>query len=94
MKLDGKKYVLRSTYQVLVEQNKKLISDIQVLVSNSIPPSFEKLTVVEKWRKYFNSGEQLIELLKVAVKDYYEKNPKKKTAFIKRIKKINKLKKR
>ena len=60
-------YVSRSTYQKVVEENKKLLNDIRILVqerSYLTPPPVEKLFVIHKWRKKFNEDRELFEMLK------------------------------
>lgn len=48
------KYVNRSTYQKLAEENKKLLYDIRILTAevDGIPP-VEKILVLHKWREKF-----------------------------------------
>lgn len=45
-------YVLRSTYQKLFEENKKLKEDIRTLSEEGIP-SAQKILTLNKWRKHF-----------------------------------------
>jgi hypothetical protein len=59
-------YVTRSTYQKVVEENKKLLNDIRILVqerSYQIPPPVEKLLVIEKWRTKFAQDRELVDML-------------------------------
>lgn len=56
-------YVSRSTYQRVVEENKKLLNDIRILVAMG-PPSAEKALTRHKWLTKFEEDRELFELLK------------------------------
>lgn len=67
-------YVLRSTYQKLAEKNKKLISDISILVSEGWNLMPYRIIVTSRWRKKFREEKLFIAILK----DYCKKHPLKK----------------
>lgn len=52
-------HVKRSTYQKVVEKNKKLKNDIKILVA---PTSMQQLLVKRKWRLIFE-GKQRCDIL-------------------------------
>lgn len=66
------KKVNRSTYQKVVEENKRLLKDIKTLVA---PISAEQLLVKHKWRIKFESEQEYDSLLKQAVSSFIENNP-------------------
>jgi hypothetical protein len=49
-------YIRRSIYQKVVEENKKLLSDIKILVGDYGPA---KLALSDKWEKKFESDQKL-----------------------------------
>jgi len=59
------KYVSRSAYQKLAEENKKLMADIKIL---SGPYTGEKLLVMTKWRTKFEKDKMFCDLIKSMVK--------------------------
>ncbi|MDY8137586.1 hypothetical protein [Aquimarina sp. 2201CG5-10] len=64
--------VNRSTYQKVVEENKRLLRDIKVLVNGSIP---EVIFLKDKYQKRFKSEKELNDLLRYAAKKYVDDNP-------------------
>lgn len=62
------KYVSRSTYQKLAEQNKKLINDIRILTQEGFP-SANKILTIKKWRETFEKENELYNLLKTFLKE-------------------------
>lgn len=65
-------YVKRSTYQKVVEENKRLLRDIKIL---SGEPSAEKMLLTQKWRDKFAKDLELNLLLKAAAEQYIKDNP-------------------
>jgi hypothetical protein len=61
MKEKGK-YVTRSAFQKVCEENKRLIKDIEVLVDMN--PNPEKLKVALKWTEYFQKDKEFNEMLR------------------------------
>jgi hypothetical protein len=61
--------VNRSTYQKAVEENKRLIADIQLLVQDGIP-SVKKILCIKKWREKFNEEKEFNLMLKMAARRY------------------------
>ena len=57
--------ISRSEYQRVVEENKKLMKDIEILTSEGL--SVDKILLKEKWRKHFKSEKDIVlELIKAA----------------------------
>jgi len=52
------KYVKRSTFQKVVEENKKLRNHIAIMVKEGLP-SFEKIQLVKKYREQIAVGTKL-----------------------------------
>lgn len=67
-------YVTKSIYQKLAEQNKKLILDISILVSESRDLIPDRIFIMSKWRKKFKDEKLFINMLK----DYCKKHSLKK----------------
>lgn len=53
--------VSRSVYQQVVEQNKKLLNDIQILVDEK--PSADKIVCISKWRDFFKKEKEFNTML-------------------------------
>ena len=66
--------VSRSAYQKVVEENKRLLSDVRLLVEEGLP-SAEKILCIAKWRDKFEKDREFNELMKLAAKSYMEKFP-------------------
>ena len=69
--------VSRSTYQKVVEENKRLKEDIRIMVGRSIDyKDFKKRDEVRtKWISYFREQEQLHSCLKQAAEQYFKDHP-------------------
>ena len=68
--------VSRSTYQKVVEENKRLKADIKVLVmSKRGPSSTEYAEVYLRWRIVFLREYNLRNLLKQAAEQYFKDHP-------------------
>ena len=68
--------VSRSTYQKVVEENKRLKADIKTLVmSKREPMSTEYAEVYSKWRIVFIKEYNLHNLLKQAAEQYFKDHP-------------------
>lgn len=61
--------VSRSTYQKVVEENKRLISDIKLLVEDGLP-SAEKIICIIKWREKFREEKHFNDMMKRVAKGY------------------------
>ena len=61
--------VNRSTYQKVVEENKRLLNDIKLLVEDGLP-SAEKILCIGKWRDKFKKEKDFNDLMRQAVKQY------------------------
>lgn len=57
------KYVSRSTYQKLAEENKKLLKDIRILTEEGFP-SAAKIITLDKWRRKFKEERDMFNLLR------------------------------
>ncbi len=68
--------VSRSVYQKVVEENKRLLSDIEILTENTFPSSSLKILVLAKWRKYFDEQKRVNELLRGVAYQYFKNNSK------------------
>jgi hypothetical protein len=62
--------VNRSTYQKAIEENKRLLADIQLLVQDGFPPSVEKILCIKKWREKFNEEKDFNLMLKQVARKY------------------------
>lgn len=60
--------ISRSVYQRACEENKRLLSDIGVLVSEGI--SNDKMLCIIKWRNKIRSDKHINDMLKSAAKEY------------------------
>lgn len=58
------KYVSRSEFQKVCEENKRLVNEIRILVDEN--PSIEKVKITLKWHTKFNEGREFAEFLKEA----------------------------
>lgn len=67
------KYVLRSTYQKQVAENKKLLNDIRILTEENPIGSIEKIQLIIEWRKKFNEDKMLAQALKKWAEEGSEK---------------------
>jgi aryl carrier-like protein len=56
------KYVSRSTYQKLAEENKKLLKDIKILTQEGLP-SVDKIMTLKKWREKFKQDNYIRDLI-------------------------------
>jgi len=65
--------VSRSVYQKATEENKRLISDIQILVASGV--SLVKIRCIQKWRKKFKDDDDFGWLMKEAARQYLKDNP-------------------
>jgi hypothetical protein len=65
------KYVTRSAYQKLAEENKRLIKDIYMLTSE--PLEWETVLIKKKWKEKFKSDKLLTELLKQIAQEHFKK---------------------
>ena len=65
--------VSRSTYQKVVEENKRLKEDIKVLANRK--DFFEFLSVTRKWREIFRKEDELSYALKQAAEQYFKDHP-------------------
>lgn len=61
--------VNRSTYQKVVEENKRLLADIKLLVEDGLPSS-EKILCIGKWRDKFKKEKEFNDLMRQAAKQY------------------------
>lgn len=67
--------VSRSVYQKVAEENKRLKSDLRIIVMAQKPLSdLEKETIV-KYRKQFQKEDWFHAVMKEAAKEYVAKNP-------------------
>jgi len=68
------KYVSRSVYQKQVEENRRLLADIYVLVmSKGVSP--ERIIVKDKWERKFTAERELREVLSEYAVQYVKDNP-------------------
>ena len=65
--------VSRSTYQKVVEENKRLKEDIRILILGNDAAQF--LSVTRKWRDIFKKEDELNNALKEAARQYLSKHP-------------------
>lgn len=65
--------VNRSTYQKVVEENKRLVDDIKILISIDDLP--KKVICISKWKKYFNDVDDFNNQMQLAAKEYIKNNP-------------------
>ena len=66
--------VKRSTYQKVVEDNKKLLLDIKVLVSEKTPV-IKKIRLTKEWREKFNKEDEFNKMMKEIAVEYIKNNP-------------------
>lgn len=88
LKMEKGKYVSRSAFQKLAEENKRLLADIYILVSDNIP---DRIFVRSKWQRKIKENKLLAyELSKIAgeqsIKDHADYESKKDAIFMKGIK--------
>ncbi len=67
------KYVSRSVYQKVCEENKKLKSDIWTLVMKAV--TWDSVAVRMKWEKKFKEDKELSEMLRDFAIQYVKDNP-------------------
>lgn len=65
-------HVSRSTYQKVVEENKRLTKDIKTLVYGDIPSI---IFLKDKWRKKFQSEKDFNQMMKDVSQLYFDNNP-------------------
>lgn len=58
--------VARSIYQKAIEENKRLLSDIKLLVSEECPP--EKILCIKKWQDKFRDEREFDDMLRQMVR--------------------------
>lgn len=63
--VDGKRYVSRSVWAKLKEENKRLKRDLKILCKNDVPIT-EYVIVRTKWRKEFEKDDAFYDLLREA----------------------------
>lgn len=63
--------VSRSVYQKVKEENKKLLSDIKLLVQET--PSADKIICITKWREIFKKEREFNDFLYSALHESKEK---------------------
>lgn len=68
-----KTMVSRSTFQRVVEENKKLLYDLKILVTLS--DSDEMSHVFDKWQTKFRRDQELTEMINEWGKDYIKNHP-------------------
>jgi len=61
--------VNRSTYQKSIEENKRLLEDIKLLVEDGIP-SPEKILCLHKWRNQIKEDHEFNKLMKQVARQY------------------------
>ncbi len=86
MSTEKGKYVLRSTYQKVVEENKRLLADIKIFCTDLTP---ERIKLTFKWRERFAKDKALNELIITACKEYIKDHPEYDITSPKFIKPIN-----
>jgi len=72
-KIDKRRYVFRSTYQKIAEENKRLLNDIKILTSEGI--SAERTLLIIKWRVKFKADKDFTDILQIAAKEYIKEHP-------------------
>lgn len=60
--MDKGKYVSRSVYQKVAEENKRLKADIRILTQSGV--SAEKILLIKQWREKFKKDKDLNELIR------------------------------
>lgn len=65
-------YVSRSAYQVVCEENKKLINDLKIICCGE--PSMS-IQVEMKWAKHFEKEKQFSKILTEVAKEYLKEHP-------------------
>lgn len=73
--------VSRSVYQKLVEENKKLMADIRLLVEEDVM-SPEKILCVSKWRNKFEKEKQQNKITRIIADIYIQNNKEELPEFI------------
>ncbi len=66
-------YVKRSTYQKVVEENRRLLTDIRVLTIEGVSP--ERILLIQKWRKKFAEDRRFNAILKQMAEEYFKEHP-------------------
>lgn len=67
--------VSRSTFQKVVEENKRLKKDIIILTDEKFSMSAQKILLVNEWREKIRVEEEFVQLLSDAAKMYLEEHP-------------------
>ena len=67
--------ISRSVYQKVCEENKKLLSDIMILVSTDLQLISDKRLLIKKWRYKFQKEKQFNDLLKQFATQYFKDHP-------------------
>ena len=67
--------IKRSTYQKVVEENKRLLADIELLVSTEPNKAAALLFCFAKWTTKFEEAKQMDNLIHSAVKQYIKDHP-------------------
>ena len=66
--------VSRSVYQKLKEENKKLLKDINILVSNEFIFTPDRVIVHGKWQRHFKNKRQFNEAMKIVAREYIKEH--------------------
>lgn len=67
-----KSKISRSVFQHQVEENKKLLRDIKILVTQR---GFKALKVRMRWWEHFKKEKEIASFIKAGAKEYYRKHP-------------------
>ncbi len=67
--------VSRSTYQKVVEKNKRLLKDIKLLTSNDPALLYKKIKCISKWREKFAEKDEFRDLWISLAKEFAKDNP-------------------
>jgi len=73
LKKERGKYVSRATYQKVVEENRKLLRDMAVIVQDGINP--DSIILKIEYRKKFKQQRMFTKLLKEYAQIYFKNNP-------------------
>ncbi len=71
--------VSRSVYQKVKEENKRLLSDIEILVG---PVNMDRINMYKKWQKHFRDKKELHEMIKSVATEMVLKDPDKYPKFL------------
>lgn len=75
MKPEKGTFVKRSTYQKVVEENKRLLIDIKILTEEQYDLTGERILLKMKWQKKFKEERELNALIKDACVQYLKDHP-------------------